>query len=508
MPPLLLSLLLADGLLVGVAPRATPPAAAAEADASFTVVVLPDLQGYTVSSTYAATATAQTQWIADQADDLDVAVVAQVGDLVETHPIPEQWTRASTSMKVLDDAGVPSAVLPGNHDMDVSTGEAMRYDASFPASRYTGASWNGPAATYVEGYRGNKNSAVTFERSGMDFMLLSLEYDPTDAVLAWARGVLAAHPEHRVILSTHSFIHTAGGRSTTTTRTDAGANTPQQVWDELVQPSCQIFLVVNGHWHDGPDRTEARRADANACGRPVQQILSDYQDRPNGGDGWLRTYRFDPAADTITAATYSPTLARYETDADSAFTLAYDMTSGTTPPPTTTPTTLVGAGSAWTYRYDNTTLPTTWNTPGFDASTWRTGNAVLGFGSTVTTNIDVPAPTTNRPRSAQLRRTFTIDDPTTLSDITLTTRADDGIALYLNGTELTRKNLPTGTLGRDTYATAAPRTSAALAAPVTVTIPASALRTGTNTLAASVHLNYRGTPDLTFDATLTAKKTD
>ncbi|WP_200914571.1 metallophosphoesterase, partial [Aeromicrobium sp. Leaf272] len=348
MTPLLLSLLLAGGLLVGVAPRATPPAAAAEADASFTVVVLPDLQGYTVSSTYAATATAQTQWIADQADDLDVAVVAQVGDLVETHPIPEQWTRASTSMKVLDDAGVPSAVLPGNHDMDVSTGEAVRYDASFPASRYTGASWNGPAATYVEGYRGNKNSAVTFERSGMDFMLLSLEYDPTDAVLAWARGVLAAHPEHRVILSTHSFIHTAGGRSTTTTRTDAGANTPQQVWDELVQPSCQIFLVVNGHWHDGPDRTEARRADANACGRPVQQILSDYQDRPNGGDGWLRTYRFDPAADTITAATYSPTLARYETDADSAFTLAYDMTSGTTPPPMTTPTTLVGPGSAWT----------------------------------------------------------------------------------------------------------------------------------------------------------------
>ncbi|KQP24303.1 hypothetical protein ASF38_15675, partial [Aeromicrobium sp. Leaf272] len=39
------------------------------------------------------------------------------------------------------------------------------------------------------------------------------------------------------------------------------------------------------------------------------------------------------------------------------------------PPPMTTPTTLVGPGSAWIYRYDNTTLPTTWNTPAFDAST-------------------------------------------------------------------------------------------------------------------------------------------
>lgn len=490
-------------LLVAASPTSAP-AEAAEA-APFTLVVLPDLQGYTVSSELAGAATLQTRWIADQMALRDVAVVAQVGDLVENPTKPAEWERASATMKVLDDAGVPSAVLPGNHDMDVTTGEAPLYDATFPTSRYTGASWNGRAATYVEGYRGNKNSAVTFRRSGMDFMLLSLEYDPTDAVLAWARGVLAAHPTHRVILSTHSFVHTAGGRSTTTTRTDAGANTPQQVWEELVQPSCQIFLVVNGHWHDGPDRVEARRADANACGTPVHQILSDYQDRPNGGDGWLRTYTFDPAADTITAATYSPTLDRYETDADSAFTLPYEMTTGEVP--TTEPTTLVPAGSPWRWRYDATALPTTWNTPDFDASTWRTGNAVLGFGTTVATNIDVPAPTTNRPRSAQLRHTFTVDDPTRLSDITLTTRADDGIVLYLNGVELTRRNLPTGTLTRDTYATAAPRTSTALATPVTVTIPATALRTGTNTLAASVHLNYRATPDLTFDATLTAQRT-
>lgn len=487
-------------LLVVVSPS-TPPASAAGAE-PFTIVVLPDLQGYTVSPTLAESATAQTRWIAEQAAQRDVAVVAQVGDLVESHPVPEEWARASASMKVLDDAGVPSAVLPGNHDMNVATGETPLYDTTFPASRYTGASWNGRSATYVEGFRGNKNSAVTFQRSGMDFMLLSLEYDPTDAVLAWARGVMAAHPQHRVILSTHSFIHTAGGRSTTTTRSDPDVNTPQQVWEELVQPSCQVFLVVNGHWHDGPDRVEARRADANACGTPVHQVLSDYQDRPNGGDGWLRTYTFDPAADTVTAATYSPTLGRHETDADSAFVLPYDMTTGEAP--TTEATTLVPAGSDWRWRFDGTTLPATWNTPDFDASTWRTGNAVLGFGSTVTTNIDVPAPTSNRPRSAQLRRTFTVDDPTRLSDITLTTRADDGIALYLNGVELTRKNLPTGTLTRDTYATAAPRTSAALATPLTVTIPASALRTGTNTLAASVHLNYRGTPDLTFDATLTA----
>ena len=37
------------------------------------------------------------------------------------------------------------------------------------------------------------------------------------------------------------------------------------------------------------DLSEANRSDLNSCGQPVQQLLTDYQDRPNGGDGWLPT---------------------------------------------------------------------------------------------------------------------------------------------------------------------------------------------------------------------------
>ncbi|MGA9103250.1 hypothetical protein, partial [Aeromicrobium sp.] len=66
--------------------------------------------------------------------------------------------------------------------------------------------------------------------------------------------------------------------------------------------------------------------------------------------------------------------------------------------------------------------------------------------------------------------------------------------------------LPTGTLTPTTYATAAPSNQTATNNPVTFTVPASALRTGTNTLAASVHLNYRATPDISYDLKLTAKR--
>ena len=61
-------------------------------------------------------------------------------------------------------------------------------------------------------------------------------------------------------------------------------------------------------------------------------MLADYQDLPNGGNGYLRILRFSPDNDTIMVQTYSPTLDSYGsstimgTDTTSAeFVLSYDM---------------------------------------------------------------------------------------------------------------------------------------------------------------------------------------
>ena len=56
--------------------------------------------------------------------------------------------------------------------------------------------------------------------------------------------------------------------------------------------------------------------------------MSDYQTRPNGGNGWLRIMQFSPSSNQISVKTYSPWLDQYETDADSQFAVPYDM-SGT-----------------------------------------------------------------------------------------------------------------------------------------------------------------------------------
>jgi hypothetical protein len=73
--------------------------------------------------------------------------------------------------------------------------------------------------------------------------------------------------------------------------------------------------------------TEGQRTDTFA-GNTVYTLMSDYQGRTNGGNGWMRILEFDPVADEIHVTTYSPTLQQFENDSDSQFTLAYPMQGG------------------------------------------------------------------------------------------------------------------------------------------------------------------------------------
>jgi len=101
------------------------------------------------------------------------------------------------------------------------------------------------------------------------------------------------------------------------TRTTNG----DHIWqDFVVHHADQIFLVLCGHNHGENMRTDI------VDGYTVYQLLADYQDRTNGGNGWLRVLKFIPSEDTVTVQTYSPYLDQYEIDADSQFNLFYDMT--------------------------------------------------------------------------------------------------------------------------------------------------------------------------------------
>ncbi|PJJ72439.1 hypothetical protein CLV46_2011 [Diaminobutyricimonas aerilata] len=175
-------------------------------------------------------------------------------------------------------------------------------------------------------------------------------------------------------------------------------------------------------------------------------------------------------------------------------------------PPSESELTLVALASTWSWRYDSTAWPTDWRTPAFDASAWNTGPAPLGFGS-ASLGTDIAAGlATPKPLSAQFRHSFELDDPATVTNAVIRVRADDGVVVYVNGQEVGRTNLPTGTLTQNTYATAAPRTTTAAANAQVFAVPSNLLVDGTNVIAVSTHLNYRSTPDVSFDLGFTATR--
>jgi hypothetical protein len=144
---------------------------APETKTAFTMVALPDTQYY--SESYPLRFTDQTQWAVNSKEDLNIVFLTHLGDIVDDGDyFKYQWINANNSMSVLD-GELPYGILPGNHDMDLQ-GVAKYYDQYFPASRYENEIW------YGEGYRNNKNSYQLFSVGSLDFLILHLEYNPTE----------------------------------------------------------------------------------------------------------------------------------------------------------------------------------------------------------------------------------------------------------------------------------------------------------------------------------------
>jgi hypothetical protein len=84
-----------------------------------------------------------------------------------------------------------------------------------------------------------------------------------------------------------------------------------------------LFLMLSRH----VSPPEGQRKDV-FNGNTVYSLLSDYQSRTNGGNGWLRIMEFSPANNQIRVKTYSPWLNQLKTDLSSHFTLSYNKQQG------------------------------------------------------------------------------------------------------------------------------------------------------------------------------------
>jgi Concanavalin A-like lectin/glucanases superfamily/FlgD Ig-like domain/Fibronectin type III domain len=303
------------------------PLTGGPAGPDFTLIGQPDTQYYTgeLNGGTNAILLSINNWIVANRASRNIAYVATLGDCVEhgdNGGNDIEWQHADAGYDLIENPattglpeGIPYGITVGNHDQSPNgdpQGTTTFYNQYFGASRFQGRGYYG-------GHYGsdNDNWYDFFSAGGMDFIVISFEYDttPDQAILDWADGLLTTYSNRRAIILSHWIANTGN---------PASFSTQGQTIYNAMRGHSNLFLMLCGHVPG-----EGRRQDT-FNGVTVNTLMSDYQGRTNGGNGWMRIMTFSPANNTVEVETYSPWLNQFETDADSRFTLTYNMTS--TPP--------------------------------------------------------------------------------------------------------------------------------------------------------------------------------
>ncbi|WP_317898967.1 LamG-like jellyroll fold domain-containing protein [Aurantibacillus circumpalustris] len=286
----------------------------------FSIIPLPDTQFYTSEINGATNVSYKSQmnWVTAKRDSLNIKFISGLGDCVENGDNggnDVEWKRADTAMRIVETNttiifpdGIPYGLNVGNHDQSPAgnpNGTTTYFNQYFGVNRFSGRNyWGGNYGSNAD------NNYQLFTAEGIDFIVINLEYDQAadPAVLIWAAGLLQTYPTRKAIVSSHWLLNLNG---------TFGAQ--GQATYNALKGYPNFFLMLCGHVSGEAKRTEVFN------GNTVHCLLSDYQSRANGGDGWIRIVKFRPSLGKINVYTYSPKLNQSETDADSQFILDYDF---------------------------------------------------------------------------------------------------------------------------------------------------------------------------------------
>jgi hypothetical protein len=294
----------------------------------FAIAVLPDTQNYAREAPDLASKDmwiSQTEWIITNRVPHNIAYVIHLGDIVQSgdikngNPNLAEWRNATNAMyrlenpvRAIREFGIPYGLTVGNHDqepIDDPDGTTTFFNEYFGVSRFEGR-------PYYGGNFGSNNDSHfdLFSAGGLDFIAIYFENERYgSAIMNWANAVLATNQHRRIIAVTHHMGSAA---------TPSGFSAQGSAIYNGLRNNTNLFLLLGGHISGEGSRQDTYQ------GRTIRTFISDYQGRPNGGNGWMRLMYFSPSNNTVTIQTYSPWLNKYETDANSEMYFSYNMQPG------------------------------------------------------------------------------------------------------------------------------------------------------------------------------------
>ncbi|MCP4792480.1 MAG: hypothetical protein GY882_04020, partial [Actinomycetia bacterium] len=170
----------------------------------------------------------------------------------------------------------------------------------------------------------------------------------------------------------------------------------------------------------------------------------------------------------------------------------------------------LGGSGPWSYLDDDQDEESGWYELEFDADAWDTGTAPFGYGlpglrteiefaeETVDDTGDTAAAVTTRAVTSYFRHEFQLLDADAYAFSELQLACDDGCIAYLNGTEIARVNMPSGTVDEETVASSSIYTDARTR--FGLPVDPDLLIEGTNVLAVEVHQADTASADAWMDA--------
>ena len=248
-------------------------------------------------------------WILDNKEEKNIEYVIGVGDITEESKDYE-WEKATKEIYKLS-GEVAFSVVMGNHDKydqkKASYAPEDRSEFLFNKNFYTEEYLAELVGWYGEGDVSCSYNA--FEINGTKWLLLNLDYGPTDDMLEWASDVISAHVDYRVIIVTHAYLYRDGTtldkeECYPASEANSTFNDGDEIWDKLVSKHENILLVISGH--DPWDHIVCTQTEGDK-GNVVTQLLIDgqYMDKYYEPTAMVALLYFSEDGERMTVRYYS-----------------------------------------------------------------------------------------------------------------------------------------------------------------------------------------------------------
>ncbi len=303
---------------------ATSTTGGSSADDTFSFAVIPDTQKETHDRNNVLFLN-RTNWLVNNKSRLDLRYVLHTGDMTNWGWLDQpQLARAKAAIDVLKNAGIPYNLAIGNHDT-----AAVGWDGIKGSTKYGGSAYQSNPECAVKLGKANckstllvrntdafndtfplssirdvggrfeagkiDNNWTSFTANGTQWLVLTLELWPRPEALAWAEQVVAAHPDHNVLIQTHHYLD--GNGTISSSAGGYGATSPRQLYDQIVSKYPNVKMVFSGHVG-----TVANRTDAPSGNKVLSFLMNDLGSTLNP----VRTVTVNTRSGEVTTAIQNP----------------------------------------------------------------------------------------------------------------------------------------------------------------------------------------------------------